>query len=137
MLTPETARVLLSVYAPALSVDLSDAQLNVLLSVSSLRRPACLSDARADEAQMYFLLYLLLLGKATDPNAAGSLQRVVSQKLGEEQVTFATTDASSDVLSPDYWLRRWQALDAICTSLGSITSGGVTGGCCGDYGGDI
>lgn len=129
MLTIEKAKTLLSVYAPALVVGVTDEKLKVLLEVAASHRPLCLSDAKGDEAEIYYLVYLLLLAKATDTQQANDLRSVQSAKVGEEQVSFAVSGADLTAGAPDYWLAKWQALDDICSSLGAITvSGG--GSCC-------
>ncbi|MFT4463857.1 MAG: hypothetical protein ACMX3H_02480 [Sodalis sp. (in: enterobacteria)] len=83
MLTIEKAKMLLSVYAPALALSVTNEKLEVLLAVAASHHPHCLKDVKGDEAELYYLIYLLLLAKATDRQQASDLLAVQSVRVGE------------------------------------------------------
>lgn len=100
------------------------------LAMAEPYRPACLTDAQQDEAQIYYaasLLYVLSLQTA----AAG--QPVVpvgvkSEKEGDLARTYGAADGVN-VNDPFGWRDRYAALAAICAG-GAITVGNRWRNCC-------
>lgn len=98
------------------------------LAMAAAYRPACLSAAKQDEAQLLYaawLLYGRLQQQGGDVVPAG----VISEKEGDLQRTYGRTEATADPLG---FYRRWKALNDLC-GYGAITVGRGPDGCCPRY----
>lgn len=95
------------------------------LELAQAYRPACLSEARQDEAQVLYaawLLYGRLQQQESDLVVAG----VKSLKEGDLAITYGSAAETGDPLG---FYGRWKALNDLC-GIGAITVGARLPRCC-------
>src|SRR5690606_30448854 len=89
------------------------------LSMAASYRPACLPEAKQDEAQLLYAAWLLY-GRLQQQETGVRPVGVVSEKEGDLARTYGSTQAGSDVDDPLGFYGRWKALNALC-GFGAIT----------------
>lgn len=98
------------------------------LEMAAAYRPACLPEAKQDEAQILYAAWLLM-GRLQQQEGGVRPYGVVMEKEGDLQRTWGSGDAAHD---PMGYYGRWKALSDICTRMGAITVA-PRGGCCGPF----
>lgn len=95
------------------------------LELAQSYRPACLPEARQDEAQVLYAAWLLY-GRLQQQESGVVLSGVKSLKEGDLAVTYGTADETSDPLG---FYGRWKALNDLC-GRGAILAGNWRRRCC-------
>jgi hypothetical protein len=121
----------LNFLAPALA-NVPEDEKQQALDMATAYRPACLTPAKQDEAQVWYaawLLYDRLL--QTQEIAPGiSFTGVTSMREGDVQIAWGKGQARTDGISdPLGFYGRWEQLNKLC-GYGAITVAPPTPGCC-------
>ena len=98
------------------------------LAMAAGYRPACLPEAKQDEAQVLYAAWLLY-GRIQQQEGGVAPAGVISEKEGDLQRTYGRTESTADPLG---FYGRWKALNDIC-GYGAITAGSADHGCCPRY----
>lgn len=113
----------------------SDEDVQTALDLAAAYRPACLTTAQQDEAQVWYAAFILYSRAVQTAGAAGGSGGIVpaniqSEKEGDLSRTYRSGGGSSGEGDPYGFFARWKALAAICAG-GAITVGhGNHGPCC-------
>lgn len=106
-------------YAPGLVAD--DAIIEQAINKSESKRPSCLSEADQDQAQIWYVLWLLSL-RSQSENSGIIFSGIVSAKEGDDSVTYGKADKTNGQPDPLGYLALYQALADLC-GLGAIIVG--------------
>lgn len=98
------------------------------LGIAAAYRPACLPEAKQDEAQLLYAAWLLY-NRLQQQGSGIILSGVKSLKEGDLAVTYGTAEETIDPLG---FYGRWKALNDLC-GYGAITAGRFRHGCCPRY----
>lgn len=96
------------------------------LQMAAAYRPGCLTEAKQDEAQLWYAAWLLYGRLQHSGGAAPVLAGVKSYKEGDLAITYGSAAETAD---PMGYLGRWQVLNDLC-GYGAITVGRPLYGCC-------
>lgn len=108
----------------------SDADVQKALDVAAEYRPACLSTAKQDEAQVYYAAWFLYQRQMqTAALQAPIPYGVKSEREGDVSRTYGTTDPQAD---PFGWWDQYATLRDLCGG-GAITVGHRHGSPCGCF----
>lgn len=103
------------------------------LALAEGYRPACLSPAKQDEAQLWYAAWLLYQRKQQQAGeAAGAVPTpgVVSEREGDLQRTYGRAEGADD---PQGFYAQYDRLAQVCRRMGAITVGGRRHGACHGY----
>lgn len=95
------------------------------IALAEAYRPACLTQAKADEAVAYYAAWLLY-GRQQSADGAGEVAPagVKSQTDGDLSRTYLTAaETAAGVSDPGGYYARWDALARTCRRAGAITVG--------------
>lgn len=99
------------------------------LQMAAAYRPDCLTEAKQDEAQLWYAAWLLYSRLQQAADAAPVPAGVKSYKEGDLAIAYGSAAETAD---PMGYLGRWQVLNDLC-GYGAITVGRPGHGCCPRY----
>ncbi|WP_237173036.1 DUF4054 domain-containing protein [Paracandidimonas lactea] len=113
--------------APAVAgMPLADKQ--KALTFAEAYRPACLSEAKQDEAQLLYAAWLLY-GRLRQQEGGVIPAGVKSLKEGDVAVTYGSGADGGDLTDPLGFYGRWNKLNRLC-GVGAITASNWRSHCC-------
>jgi hypothetical protein len=108
-----------------------DEEIEQALTAAAGNRPACLTIAQQDEAQVYYAAHLLYQRWLQTQAAQSPIPfGVKSEKEGDLARTYGSTDLGTDPYN--FW-RNYSDLARLCGGVGAITVGHRYGSCCGPF----
>lgn len=134
--TPEKLAELLAMFrliAPIFK-DVPDADVLAALRMASEYRPTCLSEARQDQAQVFYAAYLvygIAIQNGLTPGAPGGITwgLIKSEKEGDLQRTY-NFSGGIEGADPFGFFRRWSEFNDLCKKVGGGITIARTRGCC-------